>query len=74
MEEGQDVVAIICDGGQHLGGGLLRLTWFRPLLALCLDGDNDVFVVLVICFPGVFPFLCPLSDGVSKNLQELARG
>ena len=28
-EEVQDVVAIICNGGQRLGGVLLCLTWFR---------------------------------------------
>ena len=27
LEEGQDVVAIVCNGGQRLGGGLFRLIW-----------------------------------------------
>ena len=69
LEEDQDVVAIVCDGGQHLGGGLLRLTWFCRLLVLCLDGDYTVFVVFIVCFAGVFPYLCPLRDGASKYRQ-----
>ena len=40
LEEGQDVVAIVCNGGQRLGGsrlggGLLCLTWL-----LCLGGSR----------------------------------
>ena len=48
LEELQDVVAIVYNGDQRLGGGLLCLSWFRRLLVLCLDGDNAVFVVFVV--------------------------
>ena len=73
LEEGQELVAIVCDGVQRLGGGLLRLTCFGRLLIFCLDGDNAVFVVVIVCIAGVFPFLRPICDGAIKNLQDLAR-
>ena len=60
LEEGQDVVAIVYDGGQRLGGGrlgggLLRLTWLfrlgggrlRLAWLLCLSGfdrHDDIVV------------------------------
>ena len=49
LEEGQDVVAIVCDGGQRLGGGrlddgLLRLSWI-PLRFLGVNGDDDIVVI-----------------------------
>ena len=72
LEESQDFFAIVCNGGHHIGGGLLRLTWFRQLLILCLHCDEAVFVVVLVCLAGVLPFLFPLRDGVSKNLQKLA--
>ena len=73
LKEDQDVVAIVCDVGQCLVGGLLFLTWFRRLLFLCLYGDDAVFVVVVVCPASVFPFLRPLRDGASKKFQDLAR-
>ena len=44
LEEGKDVVAIVCGGGQRLGGGLLRLTYLR-FRVLILNGDNATVVV-----------------------------
>ena len=49
LEEGQGVVAIVCDGSQRLGGGclgggLLRLTWLR-FRVLGLNGDDAIVVV-----------------------------
>ena len=53
LDEVQDVVAIVCDGGQRLGGGrfgggLLCLTWicfgFRGL-----NRDDTIVVVGLIC-------------------------
>ena len=73
LGEGLDVVAIFCNGGQRLGGGLLCLTCFRCLLVLCLHADFSVFVVSVVFPARGFPFLCPLRDGAIENLQELAR-
>ena len=73
LEEVQDVVAIFCDGGQRLGGGLLCLTFLCCLLVLYLHVAFAVFVVVVVFLPGGFPFLRPLCDGVSKNLQDLSR-
>ena len=73
LEEGKDVVAIVFDDGQCLSGDLLCLTWFRRLLVLFFDGDNAVFIVVVVCLAGVFSFLRTLRDGARKNLQELAR-
>ena len=73
LEEGQDVVTIVCDGVHRLISGLLRLTWFRRLLVLCLYGDYGVFVVVVVFPADVFPFLLPLRDEVRKIIQELAR-
>ena len=71
LEEGLDVVEIVCDGGQRLGGGLLRLTWFRRLLVLCLYGDYAILVIVVVCPAGVSLLLLPLRDGSIKNIQEL---
>ena len=72
LEEGQDVVAIICNGGQRLGRGLILHSWFCRLLVLYLYGDFAVFIVVVVFPAGVFPFLHLLRDGASKNIQELA--
>ena len=69
LEEGQDVAAIVCDGGQRLGGSLLRLTWFLRLLVLSLYADFDIFVVVFVYPAGVFPVLRPLRDGASENIQ-----
>ena len=74
--ERQEIVAIFCDGGQHLdgscfGGSLLRLTW------LCFDlrgfnRDNAIVIVGFVCLAQRFGVRLPLRDGASKNLEELA--
>ena len=77
LEEGQDVVAIICDGGQRLGGGrlsggLLRLNWF----CLCffgVNGDDTIVVIGLVCLSCEILVLRPLHDGSGENLEELAR-
>ena len=73
LEEGQYVFTIICDGGQRLGGGLICLTCFRRLLVLCLHAEFTVFVVVAVFTIGGFPFLRPLCDGASENIQGIAR-
>ena len=73
MEEGQDVLTIVCGGGQHIGSGLIYLTWFRRLLVLCLYAGFAVFVVVVAFPASVFPFLRPLRNGASKNIQGIVR-
>ena len=73
LEEGQDVVTIVCDGGQRLGDGLIFLTWFCQLHVVCIDGYYAIVVVVLVCLNGGFLFLCPLRDGAGKNLQEIAR-
>ena len=73
LEEGQDVVGIVCNGGQRLGCGQLRLTCLRRILVLCLNAAFAVFVIVVVFPAGVSPFLRPLCDGASENIQELAR-
>ena len=73
LEEGQDVAGIVCDGGQRLGDILICLTWLLRLLVLCLYADFSVFIVVVVFPAGVSLFLCPLCDGASKNIQDLAR-
>ena len=73
LEEGQDVVEIVCDGGQRLGSGQICLTFIFRLFLLCLHAAFAVFVLFVV-FPTVgFYFLCPLRDGARENIQELAR-
>ena len=54
LEEGQDVVAIVCNGGKRLGGssfggGLLRLTWlcFGFCGFICY---NAILFVGLVCF------------------------
>ena len=72
LEEYQDVVAIVCDSGQHIGGSRLCLTWFR-FRVLSLNGDDAIVVVgLVYLVCGVL-FLRPLRDGAGENLEELVR-
>ena len=72
LEEGQDVIKIVCGGGQRLGGGLLFLKWLHRLCILGLDGDDAIVVVGLVCLACGFLFLHPLHDGAGKNLQELA--
>ena len=48
LEEGQDVVTIVCNGGQRLGGGLLHINWLR-FHVLSLNGDDAIVVVGLIC-------------------------
>ena len=73
LEEGQDVIIIVCNSVQRLGGGLLCLTWVFRLRALGLNGEDAIFVVVLVCLAGVFRFFQPLRDGAGKNIQELAR-
>ena len=72
LEEGQDVVAIVYNGGQCLGGGLLRLNWIRRLCVLGLDGDDAIVVVGLVCLACGFLFLRPIHDGAGEKLQELS--
>ena len=72
LEKGQYIIAIVCDGGQCLGGSLLCLTCFRRPLSLFLHAYFAFFVVAVVFPFGGFPFLHPLLDGAIENLQELA--
>ena len=73
LGEGQDVVTIVCNGGQRLGSGLIHLNWLFRLHVLGLDGDDAIFVIVFVCLAGGFLFLCPLRDGAGENLQDLAR-
>ena len=77
LEEGQDIVAIICNGGQRLGdgrlgGGLLRLTWLR-FRFLGVNGVNDIVIVGLICLACGILVLRPLRDGAGENIEEIAR-
>ena len=71
LEAEQDVVPIVYNGGQCFTVACFALPGFCRLLVICLDGDDTIFVVVIICLFGVFPFLCPLCDGASENIQEL---
>ena len=66
LEEGQDVIAIICDCGQRLGGGLFLLTCLRRLLLLCLYAAFAVLVVVVV-FPAVG------SPSFAHSMRERAK-
>ena len=72
LEEGQDIVAIFCDGGQRIRSVMLCLTLFCQLLILYLVGDDAVFVTVFVCLAGVLPLLCPIRDVANKNLQDIA--
>ena len=72
LEEGQDVVAIVCNGGQRLGGGLLHINWLR-FRVLGLNGDDAIVVVGLICLACGFLFLRPLRDGAGENIEDIAR-
>ena len=69
-EEDQDVVTIVCDGGQRLGGVLLCLTCFRCLIVLCLHTDFAVFVVVIVFPSGGFPFFRQLRDRSRKIFRS----
>ena len=73
LEEGQDVVAIVCGGGQRLGGGLLRLTWLCRLRVLGLDGDDAIVAIGLVCLACGILFLLPNCDVAGENIQELYR-
>ena len=73
LKESHDVFVLVCCGGQLLGGGQLCLTCIFRLPVLCIHDAFDVFVVVSVFPAGDFPFLCPLRDGLSENLQNLAR-
>ena len=64
LEEGQDFVTIVCNGGQHLVGGLLSFNCLCCLFVL--------FIVVVIS-DGVFHLLRYLRYTASENLKELSR-
>ena len=73
LEEGQDVVAIIYDGGKRLVGGrlsgsLLHLTWLRFSI-LDLNGDDAIVVVGLVCLACGILFLRPLRDGSGRILR-----
>ena len=72
LEEGQDVVAIVCNGGQRLGGGLLHINWLR-FHVLGLNGDDAIVVVGLICLACGFLFLRPLRDGAGENIEDISR-
>ena len=77
LEEGQDVVASVCNGGKRrdggrLGSGLIRLTWLL-LRFLGVIGYNDIFIVGSVCLTCGILILFPLRDGAGENLEELAR-
>ena len=72
LEEGQEIVAFVCDGGQHLGNGLLRLTWLR-FRVISLNGDDAIIVVGLIYLACGFLFLRQLREGAGENIEELAR-
>ena len=59
LEKGQEVVAIVCNGDQSLGSGLLFLTCLRHLLVLCLHTAFAVFVVVIVFPAGGFPLPSP---------------
>ena len=76
LEEGEDVVAIFCNGCQHLGrgclgGGQLRLTWIRFRVPSLNRDDAIVFVGLVCLACGIL-LLLPLHYVEGENLEELA--
>ena len=72
LEEGQDVSAIVCNGGQRLVGGRLCLTWLR-FCVLSLNGDDAIIVIGLVFLACGIIFLRPLRDGAGENLEELAR-
>ena len=76
LEEGQDVVTIVCDGGQRLGGGrigggLLLLTCLR-LCFLGVNGDDAIVDIGLVCLAFGILVLCLLRDGAGDNVEELA--
>ena len=77
LEGGEDIFAIVCDGGQRLGGGrlggcLLLLNWLR-LCFLGINGDDAIVVIGLVCPACGILVLCPLHDGAGENIEELAR-
>ena len=77
LEEGQDIVAIICNGCQHLGRGridrgLLCLTWIC-LRFLGFNSNNAIVVVGLVCLACGIRVRYPICDGAGENLEELAR-
>ena len=77
LEEGQDVIAIVYDGGQRLGGGrfgegLLRLTWIC-FGFLGFNSDNAIVFLGLVCLACGIRVRLPLRDGAGENILELAR-
>ena len=77
LEEGQDVITIVCNGVQGLGsgsfgGGLLCLTWIC-FGFLGFNSDDPIVVIGLVCLACGNCVLRPLRDGAGENLEELDR-